>query len=205
MRKIVTLYCFVITSFLVISGILSAHNLIELGTAILFTPLAFYFTALMVPKKANKINLNIANEPVLTIVPDKIERNKDVDYDPDRRKFLKLIGAAGGSLFLLTLFGTKTAQASFFGSMPGPGSVSVKNSSGTVIDPAEKRPTDGYGISEIDDSGTDAYYGFVNKDGAWFILKDASGVYRYVKGSSSFSTSWTNRASLTYDYFNAVF
>lgn len=202
MRKLVTFYAFVITSFLAISGILSARNFIELGTAILFTPLAFYFSILMLPRKAKAI-VNI--EEVMDIIPDSIKRIKNPDYDPERRKFLKLIGAAGGSLFLMTVF-TRKAEASFFGSMPGPGTIAIKNSSGTLIDPSEKHPTDGYNITEIDDSGIDTYYGYLNKDGAWYIQKELStGAYRYTKGTSDFTTNWIGKTGLTYDYFNVIF
>lgn len=202
-KKIVTLYAFVLTTFMAISGILGARNFIELSTALLFSLLSFYFSILMLPKQ-NKVLKSIKEDNVLDLIPDKITEIKNSDYDPERRKFLKLIGAAGGAIFLTAIF-TKKAEASFFGSMPGPGTVAIKNTQGVAIDPAEKKPTDGYSISEIDDSGTDAYYGFVNKDGGWFILKDSNGIYRYAKGSSSFSTNWTDRASLTYDYFNVVF
>lgn len=205
-RKLATFYSFVVTSFLAISGILSATNLIELGTSIIFAPLALYFFILMLPKKAAKVHVDM--DDVMDIIPDQIKKIKNPDYDPERRKFLKLIGAAGGSLFLMTIF-TRNAEASFFGSMPGPGSISVKNASGTLIDPAEKKPTDGYNITEIDDTGADTYYGFVNKDGAWYIQKELStGAYRYVKGTSDFTnvtTGWPNRASLTYGYFNDIF
>ncbi|MBI5044621.1 MAG: hypothetical protein HZC02_01735 [Candidatus Levybacteria bacterium] len=125
--------------------------------------------------------------------------------DIDRRMFLKLIGSAGITVFLFSLF-TKRAQGAFFGSVPGPGTVAIKDTTGAKIDPAIKQPTDGYTLAQLDDSSSTAYYGYLNKDSAWYILKeDSSGNYRYVKGSSSFSTNWTNRASLTYDYFDAVF
>lgn len=205
-KKLVTLYAFVISSFLVFSGIINATNISELITAILFSPLAFYFTILMIPKKASRAVIDM--DEVMDIIPDSIKKIKNPDYDPERRKFLKLIGAAGGSLFLMTIF-TKKAEASFFGSMPGPGTIAVKNSSGTLIDPSEKHPTDGYNITEIDDSGIDTYYGYINKDGAWFIRKELStGAYRYVKGASDFTnvtTGWPNRINLTYDYFNIIF
>jgi len=98
------------------------------------------------------------------------------------------------------------ASASFFGSGGGPGIVSVKDSSGNKIDPSEKQPTDGYNISEIDDDTTPAYYGFVHKDGNWYIAKEGvGGSYRYVSGSSNFSVSWAIRATLSYDYFDNVF
>lgn len=202
MKKLTIFYSFIITSFMAISGILSAQNYTELIAAILFSPLAFYFVILMVPRRRKVI---IDMNPVLDIIPDKIKTIKNNDYDPERRKFLKLIGAAGGSLFLMTLF-TKKTEAAFFGSMPGPGTIGVKNVAGSLINPSEQKPTDGYNITEIDDSTADTYYGYVNKDGAWFIQKEgASGAYRYVKGASDFSTNWTGRVGLTYDYFNVVF
>lgn len=205
-RKLFTFYSFVVTSFLAVSGILSATNYLELATAVLFTPLSLYFFILMLPKKASRIAIDM--EPVLDIIPDQIKKIKNPDYDPERRKFLKLIGAAGGSLFLMTVF-TRKAEASFFGSMPGPGTLAIKNSSGTTIDPSEKHPTDGYNITEIDDSGLDTYYGYLNKDGAWFIRKELStGAYRYAKGASDFTnatTGWPNRTSLSYGYFNDIF
>lgn len=206
-RKIVTFYSFVITSFIVVSGLLSANNYAELITAICFSPLALYFFVLMIPKKANNVVHEI--ESAIEIIPDKNTNlkkkdEKNTEYDPERRKFLKLIGAAGGAIFLTAIF-TKKAEASFFGSMPGPGTVAIKNTQGVAIDPAEKKPTDGYSITEIDDSGSDTYYGFVNKDGAWFILKDSDSTYRYAKGSSLFSINWSGRSALTYDYFNNVF
>ena len=185
-----------------ISGILNARNVGELFASFLFSFVSFYFFLLMIPKKRSAI---LRVEPVIDIIPEKIKSIKNPDYDPERRKFLKLIGAAGGSLFLMTIF-TQKAEAAFFGSMPGPGTVAIKNTSGTAIDPAEKKPTDGYNITEIDDAGLDTYYGYVNKEGAWFIQKESSsGAYRYTKGNTDFSTNWTNKASLTYDYFNVIF
>ncbi len=125
----------------------------------------FYFLVLMLPRKATKLAHDL--EAAIEIIPDKISKAdvkniKDSEYDPERRKFLKLIGAAGGAIFLTAIF-TKKAEASFFGSMPGPGTVAIKNTQGVAIDPAEKKPTDGYSITEIDDTGSDTYYGFVNK------------------------------------------
>jgi hypothetical protein len=202
-KKIVTFYGFVVSNFLTLSSLLNAKNPVEISVALSFSLVSYYFYILMLPRKA-EYKKAIMQEKVddnVVLTPEVVT---NTDFDPDRRKFLKLIGAAGGTLFLMTIF-TRKAEASFFGSMPGPGTVAVKNTSGTQIDPAEKKPTDGYVITEIDDSAT-LYLGFMNKDGAWFIQKgNDDGNYRYVKGSSSFSTNWTNRASLTYDYFSNVF
>lgn len=206
MKKLAILYCFVISTFITFAGFLNATNVPEMISAIIFFPLSFYFGLLIVPHKRRVIAPTL--DPVLDIIPDSINKIKNKDYDPERRKFLKLIGAAGGSLFLMTIF-TKKAEASFFGSMPGPGTLAIKNSSGTTIDPSEKHPTDGYNITEIDDSGIDTYYGYLNKDGAWFIRKELStGAYRYVKGVSDFTNAtagWPNRINLTYGYFNDIF
>lgn len=55
--------------------------------------------------------------------------------------------------------------------------------------------------------GTPNYYGFVDKDGNWYIQRDASGgtEFRYVKGSTDYTTNWTGRAGLSYGYFYDVF
>ncbi len=126
--------------------------------------------------------------------------------DIDRRLFLKLIGSAGMTTFIFSLF-TNRAHAAFFGSMPGPGTVALKNSAGVPIDPAEKYPTSGYKIAQLDDtsSATYAYYGFLDKTGAWYLQREQltgvdTGQYLYSKGASDFSTAWTNRASPTPAY-----
>jgi len=62
-----------------------------------------------------------------------------------------------------------------------------------------------YYISDIDDASDPKYYGFLDKDGNWYILKETSGTYRYEHGSANYTTNWTNRASLTYNYFDVEF
>lgn len=126
--------------------------------------------------------------------------------DDNRRLFLKLIGSTSLSILFMAVLGKSSAKAAFFGSIPGPGTVSLKNSVGDTIDPAEAQPTDGYTITEVEDGDTTSYYGFVHQNGAWYITKEtSSGAYRYAKGNSDFSTNWTARASLSYDYFDNVF
>jgi hypothetical protein len=59
-----------------------------------------------------------------------------------------------------------------------------------------------------DKQGTDPLYiGYLAKDGRWFIKKysAATGEMRFCKGDSDYSTNFTNRESLTYDYFSEVF
>lgn len=150
----------------------------------------------------------------IDIIDPSDEPLEDIDYetlspqealDADRRRFIKMIGSAGLSVFLMSIF-TQKARAAFFGSVPGPGTVALKDTSGTPIDPARHHPTDGYRISEIDDATTPSYFGFVNSTGNWFIMREeSSGAYRYSAGSTDFATNWTNRSGLSYDYFDSVF
>ena len=220
MKKILIYYNFIIVTLLVFIGFISANTYTQLLIASLFYPLFAYFAFQIFPRRNRAIHLPQTKGEVVPVLkedkkaikakkeseqPSKyFQKLKKEGVDIDRRVFLKLIGSAGLSVFLFSLF-TKKAEAAFFGSQPGPGTVALKDTSGTKIDPAIKQPTDGYRITELDDS-IPAYYGFTDKDGNWFIMKeDASGAYRYAKGSSNFSTNWTNRASLSYDYFNVVF
>lgn len=208
MRKAVVYYSFIITLIMVVMGFISAQNLPHLISSILFFPLALYFWLQVFPQRKRAINLAIVKtKPKGEIVKEEAEIAEEGEVegiDKDRRAFLKIIGSAGLSLFMMALF-TKKAEAAFFGSVPGPGTVAIKDASGNLINPAEKQPTDGYKISRIDDS-TPSYYGFTNKDGAWFIMKeDSCGNYTYATGPSNFASNWANRTSLTYGEFFDVF
>ena len=59
-----------------------------------------------------------------------------------------------------------------------------------------------YMISDVDDASNPKYYGFADREGGWYILKEdtTDKTYRYCKGTSDYTTNWTNRASSTYDY-----
>ncbi len=208
-------YSFIVISIMTVVGFVGASTIPQLISAVLFFPLAAYFWLLVFPKRTKPVPSELILEVPSVNLKKKARKEEAINlkkvpprksgYDIDRRMFLKLIGSAGLSIFFLSIF-TKKAEAAFFGSVPGPGTVAIKDTTGVQIDPAIKSPTDGYKISQIDDS-TPSYYGFVNKGGLWFIMKEdtSSGNYRYTKGTTGFSTNWTNRASLTYDYFNVVF
>ncbi len=213
MRKLLIYYNFIIVSLMVFLGFASATSYPQLITAILFFPLFVYFASRVFPRKVRAINP--IKEPNIIIQPAKNKSVEKIDpamaklkkegVDIDRRMFLKLIGSAGMSVFLFSLF-TKKAEAAFFGSVPGPGVVAIKDASGNKINPSEKQPTDGYRISEIDD-GTPSYFGFVNKDGGWYIMKEtSSGSYLYVKGDTNFSGNWeTHGTRDDYDTFDQIF
>ena len=70
-------------------------------------------------------------------------------------------------------------------------------------------PTEGYSIADKDADASPNYYGYTNQFGAWYIMKETvsagADTYRYVKGTSGYTTAWTGRAALTYDYFYEVF
>ena len=124
--------------------------------------------------------------------------------DKSKRKFLKI--AAGTSLATAVMFflNKQKAGAAFFGSVPGPGTVAIKDTSGNKVDIAQKQPLDGYNISDLDTAGATQYFGFVNKDGAWYILQvNSDNSIRYAKGPSTYS--WSARASQSYGVFSDVF
>ncbi len=209
-KKLLTLYNLFVCFLLLISGILTARSAAELLNSLVFFPLVLFFGINLIRQikltAIGSAKVKKAKTQILASTPTPLEgvAIKGV-RDIDRRAFLKLIGSAGISLFMLALF-TKKAEAAFFGSVPGPGTISLKDKAGNKIDPAEKNPTDGYEITQLDDSGSPAYYGFVNNSGSWYIMtEDASGAYRYTKGGNNFSTNWTARASLSYDYYNTIF
>lgn len=131
-------------------------------------------------------------------------KNKKIS-DPLKRQLIKTIGVSGVGLLIAAFLNPKKAEAAFFGSVPGPGTIAVKDTQGNKIDPAVKKPTDGYGICQIDDSAP-AYYGYVDKDGNWYIIKeDTDGSFRYARGVTNFSYYWGGRIGLSYDYFDNVF
>ena len=67
--------------------------------------------------------------------------------------------------------------------------------------------TRSYNVADKDTDGTTKYYGFTGRAGDWYILREntTTDEYRYVKGSSSYSTNWTGRAGLTFGYYHEIF
>ena len=199
MRKILSYCSFVIASLVVVFAFVTATSYIQLAFAIAIYPLLVYFGFKVFPRKSLLIN---PKEQVATVQPE----SENIE-DGDKRSFLKLIGVTGISLFLYSIFSRRAQlQVPFLGSTSEPESVSLQDTTGNKIDPAEKQPTDGYRITEFDDSII-AYYGFTHKDGSWFIMQEDTdtGSFRYVRGTSDFASSWVNREKFNYDYFINVF
>jgi virulence-associated protein VapD len=86
-----------------------------------------------------------------------------------------------------------------------------KSESEALISIPEKLedPLTPYKITDKDDDASPNYFGFTKKDGSWYIMKETvsagADTYRYVAGTEDYTTNWTNRASLSYDYFYATF
>lgn len=213
MNKIILNYCsFVIACLVVIVAFITATTYTQLAVAILLYPVLVFFAFKVFPHKAWR---SASKKGATTIQPsvtaEKVEEAKKEQLsisDIDKRVFLKLIGGAGITLFLFSLF-NKNSEGLFFKKLPvpaGPGRTSLEDISGNKINPAQNQPIDGYGISEIDDNVI-SFYGFTNKDGAWYVMKIDidNGSFRYSRGESDFPDNWPNRENLKYDYFSTVF
>lgn len=64
-----------------------------------------------------------------------------------------------------------------------------------------------YEVSDEDIAGDPSYFGYLNTSGKWIIQQRtaSAGQYRYIQGSSDYSTNWGNRASLSYGLYNTLF
>ncbi len=59
--------------------------------------------------------------------------------------------------------------------------------------------------SDLDEDSDPQYYGCLSDEGRWVIIKKTTaGAVRYCYGADSYTTNWTNRASLTYSYYNEM-
>lgn len=89
------------------------------------------------------------------------------------------------------------------------------NSVGKIIDSKGNiAPSDvlvGYKNVNTEENSGDAtsYYGFVDTEGNWFIMKrvklGTASEITYSRGTTNYSTNWTNRAGLSYAAFDITF
>ena len=107
------------------------------------------------------------------------------------------------------------------GSLTGGGTVTVNNfpatqaisaaslplPSGAALDASILAELASYKITDDDSIPNPSYFGYTNSAGNWYIMKidTVASSYRYVKGDSAYTTNWTNRAALGYDYFYTIF
>lgn len=193
MSKTITYPSFVIASLLVVLVFVTSTTYTQLAVAVLVYPALVYFALKVFPRKM-RVRLKepkVANQPVR-----ETKKAEAIVVDLDKRAFLKLIGATGITFFLFSLLGRRV-ENSLFGRVL---------ESGGITSPPQSSPTAGYRISEIDDNVV-SYYGFINNQGGWFIMKEDpdSGTFRYAKGESDFPGSWLSRERLEYDYFHNLF
>lgn len=64
-----------------------------------------------------------------------------------------------------------------------------------------------YKASDIDIAADTKYYGFLNTDGRWYIMKEVTtaGSFRFTKGTADYATGWTGRAAHSYGYYDVIF
>lgn len=221
MRKLLTFSSFVIASMAVMAVFITATTFAQLVFAAVLYPVLVYFAFRAFPRKARshppekpaavetESNLQIPSQEDEPVEKVEIVKTENLGIsDIDKRVFLKLIGAAGLSLFLFSIFNKKVESALFKSLPPSEttGQVSLGDIGGNKINPAQSQPMDGYRISEIDDNVI-TYYGFINKDKAWVVMRQDTdtGSFRYSKGDSNFPGNWAKREKLKYDYFSDIF
>lgn len=205
--SLLLIFNFLSTLILSALNLFFSKSLAQIIISLLYLPFPLYFflTILHWYQKLKPVKPETIPETGKAITVNSVR------IDHDRRRFLKLVGGTSLSLVFLSLLNPKQAGAAFFGSVPGPGTVGIKDTAGNKINPAEKQPTDGYKISKIDDttSNTYSYYGFVNQDGEWYIQQETTsgvnaGTFLYYKGSSDFSINWEDRGDFIYDDFEDI-
>src|SRR3989338_2363344 len=207
MYKTLLTYCsFTLASLVVIVTFITATTYAQLGVAIIIYPIiAWLVFKTFLAKGTHSKKLIIALKPSMKLT-EKVEVAEGEAMgisDSEKRAFLKLIGATSLSLFLFSIF-NKRAKSLFFKSIPGPEMVSPESKADSKIDQTVSRATDGYRISEIDDSLI-AFYGFTNKNGDWFIMKQDTDSFRYARGNGNLPENWARRDKLTYEDFDKIF
>jgi len=215
MLKLLLIYCsFVIACLVVVVAFMTATTYTQLVVAILLYPMFVYFALKVFPIKQRHAEPTSQAVTFSLAKPEQEAGDKKINNktenisisDIDKRAFLKLIGGTGLAFFLYSIF-NKKAEGLFPGMAPAaPGLTLLKDTAGNKIDPAQKKPLDDYSISDIE-NGTISFYGFISKDGAWYIMRldTNTGAFRYTKDKSNFRANWTNRANLKYDFFDSIF
>ncbi|OGE15295.1 hypothetical protein A3F00_02110 [Candidatus Daviesbacteria bacterium RIFCSPHIGHO2_12_FULL_37_11] len=199
-KILLTYFGFAIACLVVIVTFITATTYTQLAIASLLYPPLIFFAYKVLPFKNWR---HASKKPATNVTPPKKETAGVSDID--KRTFLKLVGATGLSFFLISIFGRRI-EALFFGQNIVQVPASIGNPPGGKTSAEATSPTDAYNISEIDD-GIVGYYGFINKDGGWFIMKEDAntGTFRYSKGEANFPGNWEKRENLNYDYFHNVF
>jgi hypothetical protein len=202
-KKVLLIVIIAIALLLIAVSFVTSTTYTQLAiSSLLYPPLA-YFAFKSFPNKGRKKD---AQRLVVKVKSESEPRKEPVEIvDIDKRAFLKMIGAAGFSFFIFSLF-TRRVESLIFNRTYGAGNNPFGNPSGDR-DTSPTEPTEGYRVTEISTEEYDYYYGFVNKDGKWYIMREdpTEGSFRYVKGDLNFSNGWKRREKLKYDYYHNVF
>jgi len=87
--------------------------------------------------------------------------------------------------------------------------VSVENFpaviSGSLVPIQNDDPTSKYKITDIDPTDGNSYFGYMDKDGNWYIMHLTSTEARYIKGTAAYEDAWIAKGGLAYDYFDNIF
>lgn len=209
MKKLISCLILAIGSVVVVLVFVTATSVVQLIIATTLYILIAYLVLITFPRKVTISTTTPTTTntslPTAAIETTSVCETPNVE-DDDKRSFLKLISISGISLLFYWLFTKKGRGPLFGGATEESGTVAIQNTEGNQINPAESQATDGYKITEVDDSII-AYYGFTHKNDSWFIMRldTDSGSFRYTRGESKFAGSWNNREKLKYDYYTNVF
>lgn len=195
---------------LLIAGALAITSLRDLAFASIFLPLLVKF-ALLSQRNLMAVIRQWQEKKRAKALAREL-KTKETVQDEARRRFIKILAGAGVGAVLVGLMNPKKIGAAFFGSVPGPGTVAMKDSGGAKIDPAIKSPTDSYGIANVDEATYPHYYGFIHYNGTdWYILNEASnGIYTYASKLNNltlaYTDAWTARTTATvFGSYSAAF
>lgn len=148
-------------------------------------------------EKNTKVKGDIKN------VIDTKEIAKEIEKMGDRlekatREKTTILPPLNMDMFADSVGNRRTALISSDGKMQ----VEVLNLSEVAI---ESDPLIAYKTTDLDTANATKYVGYTDVDGNWFIKKITATEIRFIKGTSNYTTNWTNRSSLTYDYFYNIF
>ncbi len=211
MVKTLTATSFTIAFLLLIVGFIITTTFTQLAVVILLYGLLFYLGYKFLPlRTTHLVSKKPVEEAQYTVKPDEKIPAETPSFsvsDIDKRAFLKLIGGASISFFLLSIF-SRRAEGLFSKQLPGSGpeKIALEDTAGNKIDPAQNKPLDGYEVCEIENNVI-SFFGYTNTKGAWVVLRvdTRTASFRYCRGDSNFPGGWNSRENLKYDYFYNVF
>lgn len=196
MSKTISYTSIIIGSIIVIFMFVTSKTYVQLGLAAILYPLLAYFI-LKVSEQGTQetpeATIQMPSRPVQTVQDSSLEQVEVADVD--KRTFLKFLGAAGLSFFVFSILGRRVDSLLFGG----------RSQNGQTIQ--EANPMEGFKISEVADDGIISFYGFVNQESGWLIMRQDNDIssFRYAKGDSNFTSNWANRENLKYDYYSKLF